>query len=196
MFLKLQLRNGLENKSFNYRDNLDEVAEGSNKAFYYNHTNLTREQRITYLKSWFGGLGKNSMVKPTITLDFGKNIFIGDNTIINSNVTIFDRASVTFGNNVMVGPNCAFYTSIHPLDITTRQSSLMIAKPIIIQDDVWIAGNVVVYPGVTIKKGSVIAAGSVITSDTISNGFYSGNPALLVKVIDQSEIDKKFKVNP
>ena len=40
------------------------------------------------------------------------------------------------------------------------------AKPVIIEDDVFIGGNTGIYEGAIIKKGSVIAAGVVITSST------------------------------
>ncbi len=186
----------MEDKVFDYKskENIELLKKGDKKSFEYNNSFMDRNQRISYLKNWFGKVGDNSLLKPNITLDFGHNIYLGDNTIINSNVTILDREVVYFGNNVLVGPNCAFYTSIHPLDINTRNDNMMIAKPIFVEDNVWIGGNVIVYPGVKINSGCVISAGSVVISDCIENGLYSGNPAKLIKVINQNEIDVKFKI--
>ena len=36
-------------------------------------------------------------------------------------------------------------------------------KEIVVEEDVWIGGNVVVLPGVRLGKGCVVGAGSVVT---------------------------------
>ena len=35
--------------------------------------------------------------------------------------------------------------------------------PIMVEEDVWIGGSVVICPGVTLGKGCVVGAGSVVT---------------------------------
>jgi acetyltransferase-like isoleucine patch superfamily enzyme len=57
-----------------------------------------------------------------------------------------------------------------------------IAKPVIVDDDVWLGYNVTVLPGVTIGKGSVIGAGSVVTKNIPPYSIAVGNPC---KVIGQ-----------
>ena len=66
----------------------------------------------------------------------------------------------------MFGP----FVTLHDHDHVYKTKENMktsgyITKPIIIEDDVWIGGNVVILKGVTIGKGSVIAAGTVVTKD-------------------------------
>ena len=60
------------------------------------------------------------------------------------------------------------------------------AKPIIIEDNVWITMNAIILPGVTIGKNSVIAAGSIVTKSMPSNSLIGGNPAKVIKEIDRS----------
>ena len=76
------------------------------------------------------------------------------------------RDKIHIGDNVMFGP----FVTLHDHDHVYKTKENMktsgyITKPIIIEDDVWIGGNVVILKGVTIGKGSVIAAGTVVTKD-------------------------------
>ncbi len=185
----------MEDKVFNYKtsDSLKDLAYASKQTHIFNTTYMTRDERYDFLSKFLGEIKESSLIKPSLVVDFGYNIFIGSNTVLNANITILDRANVTIGNNVLIGPNTSMYTSIHPLDIKSRNENKMIAREINISDNVWIGGNVVIYPGVTIGEGSVVSAGSVVIDDTIKNGLYSGNPATLIKVINQDEIDNKFK---
>lgn len=67
-----------------------------------------------------------------------------DENILRREGVILDGAKVKFGNNVFIAPNCAFYTARHPLDVAKRNMGLEYAKPVIVGDNVWIGGNVVV----------------------------------------------------
>lgn len=50
-----------------------------------------------------------------------------------------------------------------------------------IEDGVWLGGNVTVWGGVTIGKNSIIGAGSVVTADIPENVIAVGNPAKVIK---------------
>ena len=58
------------------------------------------------------------------------------------------------------------------------------AKEIVIGSNVWIGGSVTILPGVHIGDGCVIGAGSVVTKDTEPNSIYVGNPAKMLKRIE------------
>ncbi len=184
-----------KNKPFNFREPelMDKLRIASDLAWTYNNTKLSRDEQIKYLNNWLGAIGNHSLIKPPFNCDFGFNIEVGNNTVININSVMFDREKISFGDNVMVGPNCAFYTSIHPMDSKTRNEGMMLAEPITIENDVWLSGNVTVLPGVTIGSGAVIGAGSVVTKDVEANCFYAGNPAQKIKEINQLEVDEKFR---
>lgn len=88
------------------------------------------------------------------------------------------------GSNILLGPNVQIYTATHPLKAKERASWLEAAKPITIGNDVWIGGSAIINPGVTIGNGVVIGSGAVVTKDVPDNVFVAGNPARVIKEID------------
>ena len=53
--------------------------------------------------------------------------------------------------------------------------------PVIVEDDVWLATNVVVVPGVRIGRGAVVAAGAVVTRDVPAYAIVAGVPARVLR---------------
>lgn len=152
---------------------------------HFNSLSIAQEkERESLLRELFGSVGNNPSVKPGFICDIGSNIHIGDNFITNFNVTILDMVSVTIGNNVWLGPNVGIYAVAHPMDAAGREQRLGIAKPITIGDNVWIGGNSVILMGVTIGNNVVVGAGSVVTKEIPDNAVVIGNPARIIKYID------------
>lgn len=120
-------------------------------------------------------------VVPPIYIDFGKNLDIGENVIIQNNCTIMDRGSIKIGNNVLIGPKVNLITLNHSFDVKNRRATF--AKPIVIEDNVWIGINSTILPGVTIGKNSIIGAGSIVTKSVPDNVVVAGNPARIIKHI-------------
>ena len=145
---------------------------------------------IKICKLLFGEIGENSQVLPPFRCDYGKNITIGSGTFINFNVSMVDVGEIKIGSKVLIGPGTGIFTAIHPIDPEIRATGVESAKPIIIEDKVWIGGNVTILPGVTIGKGSIIGAGSVVTKDIPQMSIAIGNPAKVIRKI--SEEDKKY----
>ncbi len=128
--------------------------------------------------------GENFYIEPPFFCDYGYNINCGDNVYFNVNCVILDCAPINIGSNVMLAPNVQIYTATHPLDAETRKT-LHFAEGVTIGDDCWIGGNSVICPGVTIGKGCVIGAGSVVTKDIPDNSLAVGNPAKVIRKLNQ-----------
>lgn len=125
-------------------------------------------------------------IEPPFHCDYGYNIECGENVFFNVNCVVLDSMKVKIGSNVMFGPGVHIYTATHPLDKTERRL-LEIAKPITIGDDCWIGGQSVICPGVTIGAGTVIGAGSVVTNDIPENCLAVGNPAKVIRKLNENE---------
>lgn len=104
-------------------------------------------------------------VEPPFRVDYGTNLKLGHNVFINFNCVVIDTCVVSIGARTLFGPNVSLFSGTHPLDPDLRNGTRgpELGKPITIEEDVWIGGNVVVCPGVTIGKGSTVGAGSVVT---------------------------------
>lgn len=108
---------------------------------------------------------------------------IGENCSF-SGVSIWCFSSITLGNNVRVGANCLIMDGdAHQDDPRAGKN-----KPIVIADNVWLGGNVVVKKGVTIGRNSVIGMNSVVTKDIPANCIAIGNPCVVVKRFDENKI--------
>ena len=173
---------------------LDAVFKGQAKVAEYNAIPTSEfDRRSTLLRELFGKVGENVIVQSPVRVDVGFHIEIGDGSFINMNCTLLDTYPIRIGRNVQIGPNCAFYPVGHPVRASERHfadpdsgegKSITNGSAIIIEDDVWLGGNVIVLPGVTIGARSTIGAGSVVTKSVPPDVFAAGNPCRVIKQLD------------
>jgi maltose O-acetyltransferase len=105
----------------------------------------------------------------------GKNISIGDNTIINSRVLLDGRGGkIVIGNNVDIAQETNIWTLEHDVHSNTHTTH---GGDVSIDDYVWIAARVKILPGVKIGKGVVIAACSLVNKDVEPITIVAGVPA-------------------
>ncbi|MFB9053372.1 sugar O-acetyltransferase [Formosa undariae] len=130
--------------------------------------------------------GENLWIEPPFYCDYGSNIKAGKNLFLNYNCCILDVGLVTIGDNVMFAPNVQLYAATHPLTAELRNSGQKLGQPITIGHNVWIGGNSTICPGVTLGDNVVVGAGSVVTKSFPKNVVIAGNPAKVIKDIDNS----------
>ncbi len=137
------------------------------------------------------------------------------------NCTFLDDNKIIIGDNALIAPNVQIYTAFHPTNVKDRFGETKadgsfefyktITAPVIIGNNVWIGGGVIIMPGITIGdnvviganvviiegvrvgEGAVIAAGAVVLSDVPKNAVVAGNPARIVKIKD-SKTEEKTKI--
>ena len=98
--------------------------------------------------------------------------------------------AVKIGNNVTVGANAVILDSdCHSLNYLDRGTENDMrnckCKPIIIEDDVLIGTGSYILKGVHIGARSIIGAGSIVTSDIPADSIAAGNPARVIRKINQ-----------
>lgn len=131
----------------------------------------------------FGSKGTDTVVLPPVTVDYGYNVHVGNETFINTNLTALDVGEIRIGDHVQIGPNVQLLTPTHPVEPELRKAKWEAAKPIVIEDNVWLGGGVIVLPGVTIGENSVIGAGAVVTRSIPKDSVAVGNPARVIKSV-------------
>ena len=146
------------------------------------------------LSELLGSKGKGVWIETPFFCDYGENIFIGENTFVNTNCIFLDNNKIIIGKNGLIAPYVQIYTAGHPLKVSERLNTTKkdnkneakyptYARPVKIGDAVWIGGNTVIMPGVTIGNNVTIGAGSVVTKDIPDDVLAFGNPCRVIRKI-------------
>ena len=174
-----------------------------------------------FLRPQFKHLGKGTVFfKPQFIKLFGSNISVGDfPTFISApddyiQITSWDagewNGEVDIGRYVLISPgvrimaadkisigdSCMFghgacITDADWHGIYDRAKPVGNTRPVIFEDNVWIGDSAIICKGVTIGKNSIIGAGAVVTKDVPPNSVYAGNPAILVKKLENKEFNTR-----
>ncbi|CAM3112092.1 sugar O-acetyltransferase [Leuconostoc rapi] len=154
---------------------------------YNSSLHFKEKETLLLLPKIFKSIGRASYIEKDLYVDYGSNTSIGDNFYANTRLVLLDVAEINIANNVLFGPNVSLLTAGHPIDMEIRNEGLEYGLPITIQDNVWLGGNVVVNPGVTIGTNSVVGSGAVVTKSIPSNSIAVGNPAKVLRKIDEHD---------
>lgn len=116
-------------------------------------------------------------------------IHIGNNVGI-SGATIYARKKILIGDNTLIGGNCKIIDNdFHPLEIEARNcddKSKIGTKPISIGKNCFIGCNSLILKGTVLGDGCVVGAGTVVCGKFEDNCVIAGNPAKVVKRLDNN----------
>ena len=132
-----------------------------------------------------GGFGEGACIRPPLRCDYGYQTTFGARSFANWGLVCNDVATISIGEDVQLGPGVHLLTSTHPLEPGPRRDKWEAAKPIVIGDNVWLGGGVIVCPGVTIGAATVVGAGSVVVRDLPAGVLAVGSPARIVRRLDE-----------
>lgn len=121
-------------------------------------------------------IGEDAVIMMGSVINIGA--VVGSKTMIDMNVVLGGRAQI--GERCHIGAGAVIAGVIEPPSAT----------PVIIEDDVVVGANAVVLEGVRVGKGSVIGAGAVVTKDIPAYSVAVGNPAIIVKTVDDTTRSK------
>lgn len=171
---------------------LEQWHKAKNLVRDYNLCNSKDEQtKNNILGRLLGGRGKNLWITAPFFVDYGNNIYFGENCEVNMNCTFLDDNKIIIGRYALIAPNVQIYTAYHPTNAKDRfggdqdNGSFSFCKtvtaPVVIGDHVWIGGGAVIMPGVKIGNNVVIGAGSIVTKDIPSDKVAYGNPCRIIR---------------
>lgn len=120
----------------------------------------------------------------------GDYVSIGTNTVLEFGNSIGNRVRihtgcflelVTLEDDVFIGPNVVFTDDPHPMNCPKYKECKGGAT---VKTLARIGGNATILPGVTIGRNSLVGAGSVVADDVPDNAVVVGNPARVIKYIE------------
>ena len=163
---------------------------GSSRVEYY-RVGLKKNQHCNLV------IGQKSLVSASLIYEKdGARIEIGSNTFVGP-CTLSCAESIKIGNNVQIAWGViVFDHNSHSIDYNERRNDLsntfsgkktwtdVKISQTVIEDDVWIGANAIILKGVTVGRGAIVGAGSVVTKNIPEMSVYAGNPASLVRKLD------------
>jgi acetyltransferase-like isoleucine patch superfamily enzyme len=123
----------------------------------------------------------------TIYLEARKDssyIEINDGVWINNNtIMISEGEGIVIGKNTLIGTNVEIYDSdFHGLEPDKRMTSkAIVTAQVNIEENVFIGSNSKILKGVTIGRHSVIGHGSIVTKSIPENVIAAGIPAKVIR---------------
>jgi len=147
--------------------------------------------KIRFLKSWFyHRLAYSSpMSNWVVKWQRSRGVKIGENCHISPYVLIdlVYPELIEIGKNVTVGSNSMIFAHVNPTTnkFLKTHGYPRTVKPVVIKNGAIISVGCIIIAGVTIGENVIIGAGSVVTSNIPDNCVALGNPARVIKKIDQ-----------
>ena len=136
---------------------------------------------------YYNPLSRN--IHGAIVLEKNATLTIGDSVGISS-ACLWIYESLTVGSRTKIGGDCIIIDSdAHSLNYMERRNGPpdrpnAKSKGIIIGADVLVGTRCVILKGVTIGDRSIIGAGSVVTQNIPSDCIAAGNPAKVIKYLN------------
>ncbi len=128
-----------------------------------------------FLLRLFGAkIGKDVKIRSSVKITYPWKLSIGDYSWVGDDCDLYTLGHIDIGKNVAIAHRVYLCTGTH--DYTTIEFDIL-AKDVIIEDEVWIPNDVFVGPGVTIGFGSVIGARSTVLHSLPAGMICYGNPA-------------------
>jgi len=160
------------------------------------------------IRSIFRQLDKNKFDKEWRMRNAHNDTIVGDRTFPMNNVSVgkatygmlqiqslFEQEGerLEIGNYVSIAPGVQFLLGVnHQINTFTtfplysrfvKRSPIDAVNkgPLVIEDEVWIGTDAILFSGVRVGKGAIISAGAVVTKDVPPYAIYGGTPAKLIK---------------
>lgn len=132
-----------------------------------------------FLLRFFGAkIGKKVMIRPTAHIQFPWKLQIADYSWVGDEVVLYNLGDIKIGSHSVVSQRSYLCTGSHH----HRNTDFSIyIKPIIIENECWLAADVFVAPGAVIGSGTVIGSRSSVFSSLPAGKICFGTPAKVIK---------------
>lgn len=130
-------------------------------------------------------IGDNTKIGTFVEIQKGAKI--GRNCKVSSHTFICEGATIE--DNVFIGHNVTFINDLYPR-ATTQEGQLQtdddwVCVPTVVKKGASIGSSATLLCGITVGENAIIGAGSVVVRDVPSNTVVAGNPARILRRINE-----------
>jgi maltose O-acetyltransferase len=140
----------------------------------------------------FKEIGDSCIIHHNCWISHGDKLVIKNNVQIHGSTILHCQGGLYIGNNVGIATGCLILTADHAFrdGSAIPYGPTMEAKPVYINDNVWIGANVCILPGTEIGEGAIVGVGSVVMKDVPPCAIVFGNPARIIGYRDEAKYEK------
>ncbi|HEY3343319.1 MAG TPA: putative colanic acid biosynthesis acetyltransferase [Anaerolineaceae bacterium] len=132
-----------------------------------------------FLLRLFGArIGRDVLIRPTASVTYPWKVSIGDYAWIGDEAVLYSLGEISIGSHAVISQRAYLCAATHDY---TRPTFDMLAAPIQIGEQAWLAADVFVAPGVTIGCGCLVGARSAVFHDLPAGMMCYGSPAVPVR---------------
>ncbi|WP_019867370.1 WcaF family extracellular polysaccharide biosynthesis acetyltransferase [Methylovulum miyakonense] len=130
--------------------------------------------RCLLLRLFGARIGNDVIIKPRVRIKFPWRLVIGCYSWIGEAVWIDNLDQVTIGSNTCLSQGVYVCTGSHDWG---KIEFNLIVKPVVIEDQVWIAAKAILSPGTVVRQGAILTMGSMASKELDPWTIYAGIPA-------------------
>ena len=167
-----------------YNKNKDSMAMAMRDSQLNHKFNLAlpyTDEFFSLMKELFyNQIGENSIVNGQLTVVLPKNVTIGKGVTVMNGALMMAAGGITIEDKVLIAANVKLISNNHD----PYERDVLICKPVVIKEGAWVGAGSTILPGVTVGKYAIIGSDSVVTKDIPDYAVAVGNPAKVIKYLD------------
>ncbi|MCF3933739.1 putative colanic acid biosynthesis acetyltransferase [Acuticoccus sp. M5D2P5] len=133
--------------------------------------------RRFWLRRFGARIGPRAAVYPSAKVWAPWNLVLGPGATVGPGARLYNVAPIEIGANAIVSQGAHLCTASHDHTVPTFD---LVAAPIAVEADVWIAADAFIGPGVRLAEGAVVGARAVVMRSLAPREVAAGNPACVI----------------
>jgi acetyltransferase-like isoleucine patch superfamily enzyme len=114
----------------------------------------------------------------------GRSVYVGTELHVTDDLHS-DECSLSIGDRVAIAQRVLIILSSHPNKSRLREEVGVVNGSVTISDDAWIGAGAILLPNVKVGEQAIVAAGAIVTEDVPRRTVVAGNPARLLRRLDE-----------